>query len=188
MLCFSIAVRRQRQKYRYANDHFSVNSCSRTFMLKDFPIHFLFSLSEVFWRSKLSWAANPFFSRVNCWGFLQCLFSVSLWHVGSTAITSVMYSGPHVRHSFDTVPAYHSSGLSSLVFEWQRIKVLKKDSNSQKVSFWHEMQPVLVTKQVNKTMNNDCSHMTVPKIMLDTPWSSVLFNDLRSSSLVKSRL
>lgn len=186
MRCFSIAARRQRQKYSYTNDHFSVNSCSHTFMLKDLPKHFLFTLSEVFWQSKLSWAAHPFFSRVNC--FLQCLFSVSLWYVESTAIKSVMYSGPQVCHSSDTVPACHSSGLSSLVFEWQRINVLNKDSNSQKVSFWHEIQPVLVTKQVNKTMTNDSSQMIVTKFMLSmVPHDPLSFNYLRCTNLVQFR-
>lgn len=97
-------------------------------MLKDLLTLLLLSLSVVVWCTGWSASLPPLFSRVDCWLVLQCLLSVSLYRVWSPAVTSVVQPGPHVLHPSDTFPACLSSGQSSLVLEWHRIRDLDKIS------------------------------------------------------------
>ena len=114
-------------------DQVYANSCSRTLMLKDLLTLLLLSLSVVVWCTWWSASLPPLFSRVECWLVLQCLLSVSLYRVWSPVVTSVVQPGPHVLHPSDTFPACLSSGQSSLVLEWHRIRDLDKINAAMKV-------------------------------------------------------
>lgn len=112
----------------HANVYSSEITWNPTLMLKDLLMLLLFSLSVGVWCTRLST-----FSTGDCWVFLLCLLSDSLWNVWSPEVTSVFQTEPHVVHSSDTGPECLSSRQSSLFVEWQSISDLDKVTKSVSV-------------------------------------------------------
>lgn len=138
--------------FLYTNDHFCSNCCSRTLMLKVLLMLRLFSLSVGVWRVWLSASMPPLFCTVVCRVVPQCVFSASLYWIWSPAVTSVSQPERHALHPSDTSPACLSSGLSSFVLEWHRMRDLDRVSESHKVSSkysWHKYQHCKTVKHLS---------------------------------------